>query len=397
MAKLCGFALLAGLAACHQGADQGADVDQAIHIGFLPEISGAYQGQQELRGGELAAAEVNRAGGLEVGGRKLEVVLHVEDTPTDTPEEILRIVHRLINQENVVALVGPSMSTTAIPAAGVAEDSRVPLISPNATSPEVTAGKRYAFRVAAGDDFQARVMARFARRELAAGKAAVLYDVAAAYSRGIAEAFRDTFVEAGGEVVSFETYTTGEQDFHPQLERIRDCRPGVLFLPNYAGDLSLQIPQIRHLGLSVQLLGTDSWNYRPFLELAELRGSSLQRGSNGTFFSHNWHPAMDGDRTREFMAAFRRLHGEDTESFPVNTYDAFGLLFEAIRRQDSLAGERIREGLASIEEYHGVGGTISYRGTGDPVRTLAILEITGGTFRFHRQVEPENPGSRASP
>ncbi len=385
--EICGLALLAGLAACRQGDGQGTGMHEAIHIGFLPEISGAYQGQQELRGGELAVAEVNRAGGLEIGGRKLKVVLHIEDTPTDTPEEIVRIVRRLINQENVVALVGPSISTTAIPAASVAEDSRVPLISPNATSPEVTAGKRYAFRVAAGDDFQGRAMARFARHELAAEKAAVLYDVAAAYSRGIAEVFRAAFVEAGGEVVSFEAYTTGERDFRPKFERIRDRRPGVLFLPNYADDISVQAPQIRRLGLSLQLLGTDSWNYRPFLRLAELRGA---------FFSHHWHPAMAGDETREFMAAFRRLHGKDIENFPVNTYDAFGLLFEAIRRQGSLAGEQIRQGLASIEEHHGVGGTISYRGTGEPLRALAILEIASDTFRFRRQVEPEDRGSRDS-
>jgi len=70
------------------------------------------------------------------------------------------------------------------------------------------------------------------------------------------------------------------------------------------------------------------------------------------------------------------------------TYDAFGLLFEAIRNQGKTDSESIRNGLASISRYEGVTGTMEYKGTGDPVKSAVILQIQDGQFKFYRLAEP---------
>src|SRR5690606_40800918 len=109
----------------------------------------------------------------------------------------------------------------AIPAAQTAENWRTPLISPWSTNPQTTAGKRYVFRAAFIDDFQGQVVATFARQRLGAETAAVLFDIASEYNKGIAEIFRASFEAMGGRVVAWETYTTGDRDFSSQLTNIR--------------------------------------------------------------------------------------------------------------------------------------------------------------------------------
>lgn len=85
------------------------------------------------------------------------------------------------------------------------------------------------------------MVAKFALDNLKAKKAAVLYDVASDYNKGIAEFFKKTFEENGGTVVAFETYTTGDKDFSAQLTKIKNANPDVVFLPNYYSEVPLQI------------------------------------------------------------------------------------------------------------------------------------------------------------
>jgi branched-chain amino acid transport system substrate-binding protein len=195
---------------------------------------------------------------LDVGRRKLKVMLLVEDDQ-DRAELAARAAQKLINQDKVAALVGPSLSRNAIPVADVAEGARIPMISPNSTNPATTAGKKYAFRVDFIDPFQGRVIARFARDELHAQTAAVLYDVASAYNKGIAEVFRQVFAEAGGQVVAFESYTTDARtNLAAQLGRVRASAPQLVFLPNYADEIPIQVEQARQAGIGATLLGSDA-------------------------------------------------------------------------------------------------------------------------------------------
>jgi len=150
----------------------------------------------------FAVAAVNDAGGLDVGAETHHVVLLIEDMKT-TPGEAVNAARRLVHQQEVVAVVGPSKSHYAIPVANVAENARVPMISPASTNPRTTAGKKFVFRVAYLDSFQSQVLARFALEQLHTLTVAVLYDVANAYSKGIAIVFKQTFEAAGGQVVFY--------------------------------------------------------------------------------------------------------------------------------------------------------------------------------------------------
>lgn len=367
---------LAMLAGC------GAPASPApIRIGVIAPFTGQYQenGADTRNAATLAVGEINAGGGLLVGGQRRPVELVYGDD-RDTPETAVTEAKRLINQDKVVALVGVPFSRIAIPVANVAEEARIPLISSTSTNPETTRDKRYVFRATFTDPFQGSVLARFARTNLKAGRAAVLYDEASDYNRGIAEIFRQVFTEQGGSVVAFETYVTGETDFAAQLGRIQASQPDVLLLPNYYTEIPAQAEQARALGIGAPLLGGDGWDVAAAAPLPAVDGS---------FVTLNWHPDVANAEARAFIATYRQTYqGQTPYDIHANTYDAFGLLFQAIERAGSADPDAIRDQLASTAGYRGVTGEISFNGGGDPIKSAVIIAIQDGNDRFYQSVDP---------
>ncbi len=377
------------LAACAPVAGCGDLFGRAIGIGVIAELTGDIPavGASCRNAAELAAAEVNAAGGLNLGGRKHKIRLYVEDN-AGSAERSSAAAHRLIAQKNVVAIVGPNASRYAVPASDAAEAARVVLITPWSTTPSTTrdgktgAAKRYVFRACFTDPFQGKVVARFAREELKARRAAVLFDAASEYNKGIAEIFKGSFEENGGRVVAFETYATNDRDFAPQLLAIRRAAPDVLFLPNYYSEVPLQVRQARRLGIKAPIIGSDSWGSGELLKLA---GADVEGCS---FTTHYAADAATPAATR-FIQAYRARYGAIPDDVAALTYDAFGLLFLALETAGRADREAVRDAMARIPRYEGVTGTMHFKdGSGDPIKSAVILRIRDGKFAWFANVNP---------
>ncbi|MFO7265494.1 MAG: ABC transporter substrate-binding protein [Limnochordales bacterium] len=353
-----------------------------IVIGLNVELTGSIPvvGQSSLRGAQLAVDEVNSAGGLEVNGQRYRIRLVVEDNQDVAPSAAAAAT-KLITQDNVLAMVGPNASRMAIPAAIVANNLRTPMISPWSTAVETTVNRPYVFRAAFVDDFQGAVVARFAREVLGAQTAAVLFDIASDYNKGIAEIFRDRFTQLGGRIVAFESYTTGDRDFSSQLTRIRAANPDVLFLPNYYSEVPLQVQQARRLGYTGHILGSDSWAYE---ELLTLGGNLME----GLFFSAHYAPDIATPRAQQFIQAYQARYGSAPDDVAALTYDSFYLLFEAIQKAGRIDRDAVREALASIVDFEGVTGKMTFDGSGDPIKSAVIIQIRSGQFTYYASVDP---------
>lgn len=360
-----------------------AEQPSELRIGLLATLTGdaaETTGKPTVQGAQLAVQRVNDEGGLVVGGHKLKVTLLIEDDH-DTSTMAVDAARKLISQENVVAIVGPAFSRNAIPVADVAESAQVPMISPTSTNPATTAGKRYVFRAVFLDSLQAQVLARFAHDELRAQRVAVLYDIASAYNKELAENFKQALEGLGSQVVAFESYTTdANRDLTHQLERIRESQPDLLFLPNYASEVPYQVEQARKLGINAGLLGSDTWGSMASADIT---------GLDGAFFSGFWAADIEGEQAKRFIETYQQTYGVAPNDQAAMTYDSLGILFAAIERQGRADPEAIRAGIAGTTSYSGVTGTISYHeGSGDPVRSVVILQIRDGQMRFYRLVDP---------
>jgi branched-chain amino acid transport system substrate-binding protein len=349
-----------------------------VRIGFLPTTEGQFResGEAMVRAAELALQQANDSGGIVVDGRSRRVTLVTESLPA-VPEESARGVQTLVNHGNVVAIVGPSLSDIAVTAAVYANQARVPMVSPGASHPDVTADKPFVFRVTSADPVQPRAMGKFAREDLQASRAAVLFEVTQVYNRGIASVFREEFETRGGEVVAFEAYEAGREDFGAQLTTILLARPDVLYLPNYPDDVRRQVRQARLVGMEATLLGSGAWS------LLVLDGADH---FDGAYFSSSWNLDIDRSESRAFVETYRTTFAQDPATLAALTYDAFGLILSALRETGSVDGERLRVALQNMRGYPGVTGSISCEGSGNPVKATAILRVEGGRPRFHRWI-----------
>ncbi len=377
---------LAGALALLGCREQSADT---VRIGVNAEITGDMPavGASCRKAAELAANEVNAAGGILLDGKPCRVVLCVEDN-AGKPDQSAAAVQKLISEDEVVAIVGPNASRYAIPAAEVAESSRTVLITPWSTNPKTTldarsgSPKRYVFRSCFIDPFQGRLLAAFAFDSLGAKTAAVLYDIASDYNKGIAEIFAAAFAEKGGRVVAMETYTNPDRDFSAQLTKIKQTNPEIVFLPNYYSEVPLQIEQARRLGISAPFLGSDSWGSS---DLVKLGGAQVE----GCCFSTHYAPDRASPVARKFIAAFTAAYGSAPDDVAALTYDAFGLLFQALSRAGRADREALRDALAGTPSFEGVTGTMRFApGSGDPVKSAVIIQVRQGAFAWFADAAP---------
>jgi branched-chain amino acid transport system substrate-binding protein len=354
---------------------------ETVKIGLIVPTSGEHAdstGLPAVNAAQMAVDEVNEAGGLLVGDARYQIELIVADNE-GVPETAVSAAHHLINQEGVVAIIGPMFSSNAIPVGKVAEAAQIPMISPTSTNLETTLDKEFVFRASFVDDFQGQAMARFAYETLGIQKTAVLYDVASSYNQGLAATYEAAFKALGGEVVVAETYTTDRNDdFVEQLTAIQAHSPGALFLPNYTDDVLIQGQQARDLGIDAVILGGDSW------EASRLAPHAIFENS---FFSGHYCRDKSISIVRDFSDRFEALYGREPNGLMALTYDSMHLLFAAMQNQNNVTPEAIQAGLYQ-NTYEGITGIIAFENSGDPIKSVAIWHITNGDRGCYEMITP---------
>ena len=360
-----------------------------IKVGVIAELTGDIPavGASCKNAAEMAVAEINDRGGIQLGDRKYKIDLIIEDN-AGKADQSASAAQKLITQNNVVAIVGPNASRYALPAAEIAESSKVVLITPWSTAPKATldsrtgASKKYVFRSCFIDPFQGRVVAKFVLDNLKLKKAAVLYDVASEYNKGIAEIFREVYEKNGGSIVAFETYTTNDKDFSSQLTKIKKAEPEIIFLPNYYSEVPLQIQQAKRLGIAVPFVGADAWGSA---ELTKLCGADC----DGYYFSTHYAADAATDATKKFIAGYKAKYGTTPDDVAALTYDSFGLLWQALGTAGRKDRQAVRDALAKIPQYEGVTGNMQFKeGSGDPIKSAVILKIRDGKFTWFANAKP---------
>jgi branched-chain amino acid transport system substrate-binding protein len=354
-----------------------------LTIGVIAELSGDIPavGASCKNAAEMAVTEINDAGGVTVAGKAHGLKLVIEDSK-GTASEAAEAVKRLAKEDKVYAIVGPNASVGAVPASQVAEDAKVPLLSPWSTNPKTTAGKNWVFRACFTDAFEGRVLAKFATGYLHATKAAVLYDPGSEAPKSQAELFRKDFEEAGGRIVAFETYKTGEKDFAAPLGRIKAASPDLVFLPSYYNEVPMQLQQAHKLGLKVPFLGSDNWSSP---ELIKLAGPDAE----GASFCNHYSPEARVDAVAKFVTRYRNKYGQTPDDVAALTYDSFALLAKALSGSARLDREAIRDALAKIREFEGVTGKMVFKeGSRDPVKSAVMMRVEGGKPVFLTNIDP---------
>lgn len=336
-------------------------VKKTVKIGFMAPLSGTYtsMGQVIQRGITLAQQDLRQQ--LEEKGVTVELV--VKETTCEA-DPAAKAMNELV-AENVVAVIGEVCSRATLAAAPIANEHKIPLISPASTSPDVTAAGEYVFRVIPSDALAGDVVAA---KMYGKGyhKLAIIYSDES-YGKGLNTSVSEAFKKLGGTVVASEGFQNQTADFSGQLNRIKAASPDVLFIG--ASDLSSAAAIIlkrKDLGMSGPVYGAESLKDASFLSDAgaAAEGVNIIAASEGT--------------TR-FIEAYRAAYEADPGVYSAQSYDCFQALALALLA-GAQTGETIKNQLDK-SDFAGVSGQVKFDANGDVPGNYTIFTIKDGKFR----------------
>jgi len=385
------YSLLAILTIWVAGCDSDSDDESnTIIIGGNFEITGSLPdvGRHSRQAAEMFVEEKNADGGVVVGGNKHLLELVAADNQS-TGDGAVAATTKLVNTDKALVMVGPNPSNAAVPAGGQANTLETVMISPWSTNPNTTLGRPWVFRAPFLDTFQGPVLAHFAAEELLGANACIMHDPDNAYPHGIALSFREAWIaeHGAGSVHADETFSPDNLDVSEQLGRIIDANCHFLFLPQYAHEVSEIVKQAHELGIDVPVLGSDSWGSAQLLE-------ECGAECNGYFFSTHYIAKGATGITKAFIDRYEAKYGETPNDVAALTWDAMGLVAKALQNCGTITGNLVedrtcvRDGMAEIENFHGITGAMTFNSDGDPIKCAQIVRIQDGDFSSYGEACP---------
>ncbi len=346
-----------------------------LKIGHVAPLTGgiAHLGKDNENGAQLAAKEINAAGGVKLGDQVYEVVIIGEDDKAD-PKEGTLAAQKIVDS-GAVAVVGHLNSGTSIPASKIYSDAGMTQISPSATNPKLTEqGFKTTFRVVANDNQQGAVLANYAHDALKA-KTMAIVDDRTAYGQGLADVVEKVAKEKGIKIVAREFATDKTTDFNAILTKIRGQqarrrhlrRHGRHGRPDGQADEAAR-HQVGAAGRRRRLLArVHQAGWRRGVDLhCSMAGEAVEKLAKG----------------EEFKAKYKATFNQDVQIYSPYSYDAVYIIADAVKR----AGKADRAAITAAmpaTNYPGLTGTIAFDEKGDiKGGAISMFKVSGDKLEY---------------
>ena len=335
-----------------------------VRIGAVLPLTGdaAQWGVGAQRGIQIAVDEVNAAGGIH--GKRVVVIF--EDDQLQ-PRIGTQAMQKLVSIDKVPAVIGAISSSVTLAIAPIADENHVVLISPASTSHDITNAGDFIFRTIPSDIYEGGVMAKFAYNERKYHRVAILA-VNAAGTKGMADAFKDTFAPLGGQVTSYELVSQGATDFRASASKVIGTRPQAIYVVGFPLETGHLIKQLVELGFTAQLLSAQP------AEDPEVRKIAGSAAEGLILTTTSVDPETGSEATRAFAKDYMKRYGSLPPVFSYEAYDAARLVLQGMVER-GLNGPSIRDFLYSVRNYDGVSGRFSIDRSGDVDKAIRILLI----------------------
>ncbi len=278
------------------------------------------------------------------------------------PDVGVAVAKRLVNDPDVLAIVGHFNSGVTIPTSEVYKEVNLAMISPGSTNPRVTErGLNNVNRVCGRDDVQGPVGAEFAVNDLKAKKIMVVHDKTA-YGQGIALAFRDKAEELGAKVVAV-LGTEEKTNFQSLILQMRALKPDLVYFGGIYDQAGVLVKQMRERGIKAAFLGPDGFESSAFVEIA-------QNAAAGTYYTTVAGPAEKYPAAANFVKKFNERFGRSPEAYSLYSYDAAQVALAALKLAIAENGgtkpsrSQVTEAVRKVK-VDGITGPISFNQNGD--------------------------------
>lgn len=278
-------------------------------------------------------------------------------------------------------LVGPTTTGAAVAVAPEAEDAEIFMITPSASSTDVTADRTGVYQVCFTDPNQGVNAAKFLAEKYPDEQVAVFFQADDAYSSGIAEAFKkqaeESKLQLVGDDLTFKKDT--QTDFSVQLNQAKEAGATLVFAPIYYTPASVLLTQASSMGYEFTLFGCDGMD--GLLTAVEGFDTTL---AEGVLLMTPF--AADDEKNADFVAAYQDEYGEVPDQFAADAYDAVHAIHEALTAAGVAADAdpaEVREAL--LEQFatlkiEGLTGNLSWNDKGEVQKDPTAYKIEGGKY-----------------
>ena len=358
-----------------------------IKLGAAEALTGpaGQYGQSIKNGLELALEEINAAGGVK--GSKLTLVLEDEQ---GKKEQAIDVFKKLIFQDKVLMLFGPTLSNSAQAADPIAQAAKVVAFGTSNTADGITSIGDFVFRNSVTEADVLPETLRVSSRVAGIKKVAVLYGNDDVFTKSGFDAFKKALETLNIPVTTTETFAKGDVDFKAQLTKIKASGADAIVLSALIAEGAPIMVQARQLGIELPFIGGNGMNSAKIFELAKDKSDNLWVGSP-------WALGSQSKENQHFVVAYTQKYKSAPDQFGAQAYDAMNIVALAlgkIKLSGNLEADRkaLRDALPTVT-FTGATGAFKFRQAmgkdgkpaGYDAQQAAIVSVTkGGKYSIEK-------------
>lgn len=328
--------------------------------------AGAAYGESIRQGLELARDEINAKG-------KVKIELVFEDSKGEKNEAI-NAANKLIHKDNVLAILGPTLSSEMFAIGPMVNQEGVPIMGTSLTVEGITEIGDYVFRNSLPESAAIPQSIKKAKAKYNLKKVAIMYsdnnDLAVSGFKTI----QQTLKEEGIEVLDVETFSDKNTDFSAQLTKIATMNPDAIMVAGLYQEAALILKKAREIGINVPVVGNNGFNSPQLIK-------SAGAAADGAVVASPWFPGKDDPKVKNFIAAYKAKYNKEPDQFAAQAYDALQIMAIAIEKSGSTTDRnKLRDQLTAVKDYDGVTGKFAFDAKRNPAMDVNVLVVKDGKF-----------------
>ncbi|PUB11669.1 ABC transporter substrate-binding protein [Paenisporosarcina sp. OV554] len=338
-------------------------------IGVISYLSGpgAAYGEAITNGFNLALDEINKKGDV-----KIELV--IEDS-AGKQEQALTVAQKLMSDDDIVGLLGPTLSTEMNVVGPEADLNGIPIMGTSTTAAGIPQIGDYVFRNSLPESLAIPAALEKAVAANDAKTVAILYGNDDLFTKSGYDTMKKEAENMGLDILTIETFQKGQSDYNAQLTKIKDLKPDLILASALYNEGAVIMDQARKMGIDVPFVGGNGFNSPQVIEIA---GDA----SEGLIVATPWFGEKDEPKVQEFVKKYEEKYGAKPDQFAAQAYDALYIMEEGLKNAGEADRDALRDALAEIKDLDGVLGKFSFDKVGDVVMEPTVLIIKEGKFQL---------------
>ena len=327
--------------------------------------AGAAYGEAITNGFNLAAKEINDKGEV-----KIELV--IEDS-AGKQEQALSAGNKLMSDDSIVALLGPTLSTEFNVVAPEADLNGIAIMGTSTTAQGIPQIGDYVFRNSIPESLAIPSSMEKLVEKTGAKKVAIIYGNDDVFTKSGFDTMKEEAEKMGLDIVTIETFQKGQSDYNAQLTKIKSKNPDFILASALYNEGAVIMDQARKMGIEVPFLGGNGFNSPEVIEIAG-------EAADGLVVATPWFGDKQDPKVQEFNEKYKEEYGKLPDQFAAQAYDALYIYAEALKKAGGEDRDAFRDALAETKDFEGILGKFSFDEEGDVIMEPTVVEIKGGKF-----------------